>query len=297
LISFISHLGLINPDGNNCPFALQNIICLLLLEVTSFLRETYQYMPKKLNAYSHQNSNLTRLTFEKRPSKENRMQHNSSVNESNNPSITGPLYSQENTSIANLNVHNENAVDQSNENSNDPLEHSKHISFKFQHEQDDNEINRYNLEKRRSTEDSNELSQENINRLNILNNSHNAIKRNSITKQTRPSLKYRTEKSSRNSLMSGTRRSTTASISINENDILDISSEKNSFTDPAHSNDQAEAATITQNETLKPGLSYLSSANYSTYSGRQTSAEQEMCEVDEVDLNRCFPWIKVNTFF
>lgn len=41
--------GMVNPNGNDCPFALQNIVCILLLEITSFLRETYQYMPKKLS--------------------------------------------------------------------------------------------------------------------------------------------------------------------------------------------------------------------------------------------------------
>ena len=260
-------------------------------------------MPKKLNAFSNQASHQTRLTIEKRASRDNRGQHNSSVNESNNPSISGHLYSHENISNANLNVLSENTADQPNEtylnasNSNDPFDHSKHISFKFQHELDDNEINRFNLGKRRSTEDSNELSQENLNRLNILNNAQNIAKRNSISKPnaSRPSLKYRTEKSSRNSMMSGTRRSTTASISIHENDILDMSSEKNSFTDQAHSNDQDETvAAATQNETLKPGLSFLSSTNYSAFSTRQASAEQDICEVDEVDLNRCFPWIKVN---
>ena len=40
---------LINPNGNNCPFALQNVVCILLLEITTFLRETYQYMPKKVS--------------------------------------------------------------------------------------------------------------------------------------------------------------------------------------------------------------------------------------------------------
>jgi hypothetical protein len=46
--------ALVNPDGNNCPFALQNVVCILLLEITAFLRETYQYMPKKV---SHTDSN------------------------------------------------------------------------------------------------------------------------------------------------------------------------------------------------------------------------------------------------
>lgn len=41
--------GVVNPDGRSCPFGLANIVCLVLYEITRFLRETYQYMPKKLN--------------------------------------------------------------------------------------------------------------------------------------------------------------------------------------------------------------------------------------------------------
>lgn len=36
----------VNPSGNDCPPALRLIACLLLYEITSFLRETYQTLPK-----------------------------------------------------------------------------------------------------------------------------------------------------------------------------------------------------------------------------------------------------------
>ncbi len=36
----------VNPSGSACPYALKMIACQLLLEITTFLRETYQYIPK-----------------------------------------------------------------------------------------------------------------------------------------------------------------------------------------------------------------------------------------------------------
>ncbi|XP_037920959.1 protein unc-80 homolog [Hermetia illucens] len=36
----------VNPHGNDCPYALKLIACVLLYEITSFLRETYQTLPK-----------------------------------------------------------------------------------------------------------------------------------------------------------------------------------------------------------------------------------------------------------
>lgn len=35
-----------NPDGGSCPPALRLIACLVLYEITAFLRETYQTLPK-----------------------------------------------------------------------------------------------------------------------------------------------------------------------------------------------------------------------------------------------------------
>ncbi|GIX99042.1 protein unc-80 homolog [Caerostris extrusa] len=39
----------VNPGGSDCPFALQISACQLLLEITAFMRETYQYLPHKGN--------------------------------------------------------------------------------------------------------------------------------------------------------------------------------------------------------------------------------------------------------
>lgn len=36
----------VNPNGNDCPPALKLIACLILYEITAFLRETYQTLPK-----------------------------------------------------------------------------------------------------------------------------------------------------------------------------------------------------------------------------------------------------------
>jgi hypothetical protein len=55
---------MVNPRGNSCPFALKNIVCILLLEITMFLRETYQYMPKKVmntSQTSNMNSNKSNI--------------------------------------------------------------------------------------------------------------------------------------------------------------------------------------------------------------------------------------------
>ena len=37
---------MINPSGHDCPYALQLVVCLLLYEITRFLRETFPSLPK-----------------------------------------------------------------------------------------------------------------------------------------------------------------------------------------------------------------------------------------------------------
>lgn len=46
MISFTYVLASINGYGSQCPVALRLVACILLLEVTAFLRETYQTLPK-----------------------------------------------------------------------------------------------------------------------------------------------------------------------------------------------------------------------------------------------------------
>lgn len=36
----------INPRGTDCPYALKMLACLVLLEITTFMRETFQYLPR-----------------------------------------------------------------------------------------------------------------------------------------------------------------------------------------------------------------------------------------------------------
>ena len=36
----------VNASGSACPYALKVVACQLLYEITTFLRETYQYIPK-----------------------------------------------------------------------------------------------------------------------------------------------------------------------------------------------------------------------------------------------------------
>lgn len=37
----------VNPNGTNCPYALKMLACLILEEITTFLRETFQHLPRK----------------------------------------------------------------------------------------------------------------------------------------------------------------------------------------------------------------------------------------------------------
>lgn len=38
--------GVVNKSGAECPFALKLLACQLLLEITTFLRENFQYLPR-----------------------------------------------------------------------------------------------------------------------------------------------------------------------------------------------------------------------------------------------------------
>ncbi|XP_023210931.1 protein unc-80 homolog [Centruroides sculpturatus] len=58
----------VNQSGNACPFALKMTACQLLLEITAFLRETYQYLPNKTARFSSRD----RHTFEPRSITANR---------------------------------------------------------------------------------------------------------------------------------------------------------------------------------------------------------------------------------
>ena len=46
LCCFFVFLATVNQTGTDCPYALKMVACQVLLEITTFLRETYQYIPK-----------------------------------------------------------------------------------------------------------------------------------------------------------------------------------------------------------------------------------------------------------
>lgn len=44
---FVQYVATVNQTGSSCPYALKMIACQLLLEITSFLRETHQHLPRQ----------------------------------------------------------------------------------------------------------------------------------------------------------------------------------------------------------------------------------------------------------
>lgn len=46
IIFFFYLLAIVNRTGHDCPYSLRYIACLLLCEITTFLRETYESLPK-----------------------------------------------------------------------------------------------------------------------------------------------------------------------------------------------------------------------------------------------------------
>jgi hypothetical protein len=92
---------LVNPNGNNCPYALQNIVCILLLEITMFLRETYQYMPKYVSISSSELPNNSRNYRAHNNANENSMMFSECNNQaSNDYSQENSLFSKENSRIS-----------------------------------------------------------------------------------------------------------------------------------------------------------------------------------------------------
>ena len=62
----------VNPNGNSCPTALRLIACVLLLEITTFMRETYKNLPKMHRpAFFGPGSTHTSRLAEKPPSASN----------------------------------------------------------------------------------------------------------------------------------------------------------------------------------------------------------------------------------
>ena len=119
---------MVNPAGNSLPFALQNVICILLLEITKFLRESYQYMPKKI-------TNTSALKHH-----EIYRDQTSKITRDNRTNITTENFSGATQSVVlskgDVTVPNQNSKRNSTDNVSlsvnaapDYIENSKHISF------------------------------------------------------------------------------------------------------------------------------------------------------------------------
>ena len=328
---------MINPNGNNCPFALQNIVCILLLEVTTFLRETYQYLPKKLNSANisvnpryeniHRDPNVAQ-----RGTRDNRNNVGSVFsNESSNISIGGAgggetlgdlneVFAKEKPSIVKF---------PSNDNINSEVDHHKHISFAFMPEKDDEcslgsntNINHLSPGGEFGEEKSlemNRLSTGGVSARNSTISFHDKLqnnflnKRNSLKSPRRTSLKYRTDrsKSSNNTSNSNLRRKlsqgTNASIQLpddkeaeniiylnNNANVGEISDTAFQSSNQPSPDPATNASSTTQNvSSTSPPTSNVLNSNSSYNESAYNAANGEFCEVDEVDFNRCFPWIKV----
>ena len=42
----LSLIATVNPNGDSCPYALKSVVVQLLLAITTYLRETHQFLPK-----------------------------------------------------------------------------------------------------------------------------------------------------------------------------------------------------------------------------------------------------------
>lgn len=60
----------VNPNGSSCPAALRLIACVLLLEITTFMRETYKSLPKvhQRSLFANAGSNAPMTTSNTRAS-------------------------------------------------------------------------------------------------------------------------------------------------------------------------------------------------------------------------------------
>jgi hypothetical protein len=271
---------LVNPNGNDCPFALQNIVCVLLLEITKFLRETYQYMPKKVthslkNEYhvitygktgsgDHPDTNRTNIgsVFSN---------ESASVYSAQATFNQGGGISKHKTSIDNISSSGNNAGDAHEAVHTDP---SKHISFVVSGDGGEKSSNYHSLQ-----ETNDELS------LPVPAHSNKAVgafNRRSVRGTTkRSSIKLRTGDRARTFDKHSRKASHTASQSYYTSD------EKEEDSNAPQSGAEIESLNMAHEEP-KPTV-----PRENSFTNPDVLGLNDTCEVDEVEFNRCFPWIKV----
>lgn len=276
-----------NPSGNDCPFALQNIVCVLLLEITKFLRETYQYMPKKVT-YSLKNEHHM-VTYGKSGSGEHQI-----IPDTNRTHV-GSVFSNESASVYSAqatfnpgggNSKHKASIDNLSSGGNNPADlheavhsdTSKHISFVVSGDVGEKSSNYHSLQ-----EINDEMS------LPVPAHSNKpagAFNRRSVRGTTkRSSLKLRM----------GHRASTfekhnrKASHTTNQSHYTSDEREEDSFGNNApQSGGEVESLNMA-NEEPKSAV-----PRDNSFTNPDAFGLNDTCEVDEVEFNRCFPWIKVS---
>jgi hypothetical protein len=264
----------VNPSGNCLPFALQNIICVLLLEITQFLRETYQYMPKRLNPVSNLKHDghyreTTKITRDPKTF--------AAVNENNSHLIQSDMKSV--SKIDQTTVNKRSSTDNVSVtivSPNETNENSKHISFAFSEKQED-QTSMNSGKVIRNTTPPPTQTDAHYNELKI----GSSVKMNKSSFR-RSSIKFRSNPSNRTTNIFNRRKSsheTNESIQENESGVSGGGGGGGGGfqTTFIYSNDDIN----------KMDLSFHQNS-------KEISQINDSCEVDEVDFNRCYPWIKVS---
>ena len=268
-------------------------------------------MPKKFSSSSihrshggdHKNENSLRLTTLNKDNKSSVMQSDSNPM-SNMGGLASPKLkriSADNLSATNNNVESEPTVD-----------HSKHISFAI--EKDNDLINIDSPFLVTSLVD----SDENKDIVNMSNNSSGKTKkvsvevknsqedpspknqkRSSISKPAnkRTSIKFRdranrTNSANQNSYSTGfsiRRRQSRSSISFNDGKEESFNAPLSMHEDASVISEERSTNYITGNVNTTSHTNIQSQFSYDNTS----QLTNDICEVDEIDFNRCFPWIKV----
>ena len=256
---------------------MQNIICLLLLEITQYLRETYQYMPKRVNQMSSSKHETFRQTTKINPDqKTNNTFHDNNSHSVIQQDLKSGLYSKHETNIYSNNKRPSAEIASVTltappDNVNN-YETSKHISFAFTEKLED-QVSLNSIKLRNTTPPpphSEALTQD----LKVANKTNKSSIR-------RSSLKYRSDRLNRaNTILNSNRklsRETNESIQGNDESNASVVGFQTNF---IYSNDDINK------------LDENSKSHH--HSTRDISAQiNDTCEVDEVDFNRCYPWIKV----
>ena len=302
----LTNIELVNPDGNSLPFALQNVICILLLEITKFLRETYQYMPTKINhAIPVTKTEIYRDPGSKiaREIRTNFTNENVSVQMNSGNAHSVAYSTKGEVPTATINYKRPSTDNESINNMSggpDTTENAKHIHFAVTEPTKDDRGSLHSLKIHSPTADAapvttvppvvvpNPVSQ---------NPEPLRVGKANSTKASfrRSSLKYRADRLNRSNTIANNghyrrKSSHDTNESIQENEEV-----------PEHvSIEAASNATATgymqttfiypNDENPNPNLLNQASSDF-------TSQINETCEVDEVDFNRCYPWIKVEIIF